>query len=66
MLADAENDAETQSLMCQGGGWTHFQLADRLLRGALGERHAAWADLVDPWRRAEARRQFNKYAYQWY
>ena len=66
LLAERHEKIEALAQVRQAEGWTSFQLADLLVLGQL----RAVQDQLVPYQnvqlRAEARKRFDQYAYQWY
>ena len=48
------------------GGWTSYQIADRVLYDELQRRRSDWRVYAAVAARDAARERFDDYAYQWY
>jgi len=67
MLATRQKEAEHLAAKNESLGWTTYQISDQMVLEALQEGSDQWKQYAaDPDKRAEAKRLFDDYSYQWY
>jgi len=66
LLAEQHHQAEELAAERGKQGWTTHQIADGIALEGLRAASDDWAQYADPDRRAEVRKRFDDYAYQWW